>query len=66
MPHSLLVAVFIALVAALVLIVRWELARVRNGPRSMSGAFKRYLETERTVPQVQPRQNSKRGFDDWD
>lgn len=66
MPHWLIVALFIALVAALAVIVRWEFSRVRDGPRSMSGAVKRYLETERVMPQPQAPSEIKRGFDAWD
>ena len=32
----------------------------------MSGAVKRYLETERIVPQSQVPSEVKRGFDAWD
>jgi hypothetical protein len=66
MPHWLIIALFLALVAALVIIVRWEFSRVRDGPRSMSGAVKRYLETERTVPPSPVPNEIKRGFDAWD
>lgn len=66
MPHWLIVGLFAALVAALAVIVRWEFCRVRNGPRFMSGAVKRYLESERAAPSPPAPSDRKRGFDAWD
>jgi hypothetical protein len=66
MPHWLVISLFIVLVAALLVIVRWEFSRAQDEPRSVSGAVKRYLDAEIPPARSHASKEIKRGFDNWD
>ena len=66
MPHLVMIGLFVAMIASLVVIVCWEFKRLRNSPRSVSKAFRRHLDTENGVPHKRPLKEAKRGFDTWE
>jgi hypothetical protein len=66
MPIWLIIGLFVALLASLVVIIWWEFLRARGAPRSVSKAFNRHLATQGIVPPARVRKEVKRGFDAWD
>ena len=67
MPHWLSIGWFVAIVAALVVIVWWEFKRARDRPYFAPRAVKQYLDSESTSPpRLRVRKEFRRGFDAWD
>jgi hypothetical protein len=65
MTRLMMIGLFVAMIASLIVIVWWEFKRLRGAPRSVSKAFKRHLNTENSVPYTPPSKEAKRGFDAW-
>jgi predicted signal transduction protein with EAL and GGDEF domain len=65
MPRWLVIGLFVAIVAALAVIVWWEFSRTRSAPRSVSRAVKAYLAAEDSVPASPGQEEMKRGSDAW-
>jgi len=66
MPNWLVVGLFVAIVAALVVIVWWEFRRARDAPHSMTDAVRRYLETDVTNAKLPLPSKPGRAFGAWD
>jgi hypothetical protein len=67
MPHWLSIGWFVAIVAAVAVIVWWEFKRVRDTPYLAPGVVKRYLAAESTSPRrLRVRKEIKRSCDAWD
>jgi len=64
MPHWLVIGLFVSIVAALAVIVRWEFKRVGNAPYDV--AVKRYIDSQNISPRSHVRKEIKRGLDRWD
>jgi hypothetical protein len=63
MPHWLVIGLFVCILAALAVIVRWEFKRARNAPSST--AVKRYIDSVDSSPLARVPKEAKRGFDGW-
>lgn len=65
MPHWMLIVLFASIIAALSVIVKWEIRRLRRPPGLVPGTVKRYLASEASNRLARvPREEGKRGFDD--
>jgi len=65
MPHSVLIGLFVSIIACLCVIVWWEVSRLRGLPRSVARAFKQHVDTESSAPRARAFKEVKRGFDGW-
>ena len=65
MPFWTLVVLFAGILAALAVIITWEVRRVRNPPTLVAGALGRYLASDPPVAARGPvKPQGKVGFDD--
>ena len=64
MPHWLVISLFVGIVAALAVIVRWEFKRARDAPYDVG--VKRYIDSRSISSPSRVPKEIKRGFDRWD